>query len=78
MRLVEKTGEELGINITWQAVGGGSDANLTSAIGIPTLDGLGPIGGALHSDDEWLQLDSIAPRIQLLAKVIEKIATNSK
>ncbi|MGL4734322.1 MAG: M20 family metallopeptidase [Enterovibrio sp.] len=75
MSLVEQAGQELALPITWQAVGGGSDANLCAVLGVPTLDGFGPIGGALHSDAEWLQLDSIEPRVTLLRRVIEKIAT---
>ena len=70
MALIEKTGANLGIDIKWQAVGGGSDANLTGALGIPTVDGLGPIGGALHSHDEFLILESIEPRLNLLRNVI--------
>ncbi len=74
MALVEEAGQEIDIPITWQAVGGGSDANLTSVLGIPTLDGFGPIGAGFHSPDEYLQLDSIEPRIQLLVKVLQKIS----
>ena len=74
MAMVEETGRELGMKITWQAVGGGSDANLTAVLGVPTLDGLGPIGAGFHSDEEYLVLDSIAPRIELLKRVITKLA----
>lgn len=74
MAQVEAVGKELGIDITWQAVGGGSDANLTAVLGIPTLDGLGPIGAGFHSEDEWLDLASIEPRIRLLQQVLVKIA----
>ncbi|MEC6796593.1 M20 family metallopeptidase [Photobacterium sp. S4TG1] len=74
MAQVEAVGKELGIDITWQAVGGGSDANLTAVLGIPTLDGLGPIGAGFHSADEWLDLASIEPRIRLLQQVLVKIA----
>ncbi|CZF77764.1 Carboxypeptidase G2 precursor [Grimontia celer] len=74
MAMVEETGRELGMNITWQAVGGGSDANLTAVLGVPTLDGLGPIGAGFHSDEEYLVLESIAPRIELLKRVITKLA----
>lgn len=74
MAQVEVVGKELGIDITWQAVGGGSDANLTAVLGIPTLDGLGPIGAGFHSEDEWLDLASIEPRIRLLQHVLVKIA----
>ncbi|KJG56485.1 peptidase M20 [Photobacterium kishitanii] len=74
MAQIETVGKELGIDITWQAVGGGSDANLTAVLGIPTLDGLGPIGAGFHSEDEWLDLASIEPRIRLLQQVLVKIA----
>ncbi|WP_281545693.1 M20 family metallopeptidase [Grimontia sp. SpTr1] len=74
MAMVEETGRELGMEITWQAVGGGSDANLTAVLGVPTLDGLGPIGAGFHSDEEYLVLNSIEPRIELLKRVITKLA----
>ncbi|GJL43060.1 TPA: M20 family metallopeptidase [Enterobacter chengduensis] len=73
MQLVEKAGNEEGIAITWQAVGGGSDANHTAALGIPTLDGLGPIGAGFHSPAEWLDKASIEPRIRLLKRVVSML-----
>jgi glutamate carboxypeptidase len=53
--------------------GGGSDGNFTAALGIPTLDGLGPIGGDDHSVDEWLDLDSVVPRTVLVAALMSRI-----
>lgn len=73
MALVERCGKEEGIEITWQSVGGGSDANHTAALGVPSLDGLGPIGGNFHSPQEYLVLDSIIPRIKLLKRVISSL-----
>ncbi|PKA28835.1 peptidase M20 [Cedecea lapagei] len=73
MQQVEKAGKEEGIDITWQAVGGGSDANHTAALGIPTLDGFGPIGAGFHSPAEWLDKASIEPRIRLLKRVISML-----
>lgn len=73
MQLVEQAGKEEGIAITWQAVGGGSDANHTAALGIPTLDGLGPIGAGFHSPAEWLDKASIEPRIRLLKRVVSML-----
>lgn len=70
MQHVERAGKEEGIEVTWQAVGGGSDANHTAALGIPTLDGLGPVGAGFHSPAEWLDIASIEPRIRLLKRVI--------
>lgn len=40
------------------AVGGGSDGNFTAALGVPTLDGLGAVGGGAHADHEYLRLTS--------------------
>lgn len=77
MSWVEEVGAAQDLPILWQEVGGGSDANLTAALGIPTLDGLGPIGAGFHSDTEYLQLDSIAPRIELLKGVLDKIAEHT-
>ena len=54
------------------ATGGASDANTTSGMALPTLDGLGPIGGDDHSADEWLDLDSIVPRVALLAGIMAR------
>ncbi|EMO6898401.1 M20 family metallopeptidase [Pluralibacter gergoviae] len=73
MRLVERAGEEEGVDIRWQAVGGGSDANHTAALGIPSLDGFGPVGAGFHSPAEWLEIASIAPRIGLLRRVVSML-----
>jgi glutamate carboxypeptidase len=54
-------------------VGGGSDGNFTAAVGVPTLDGLGIVGGNAHAPGEWAELASIAPRAALLAGVIEAV-----
>lgn len=72
-RLVERAkmiAAELGFEVSDAATGGASDANPVAGMGIPTLDGLGPIGGADHSPGEWLDLDSVVPRIALLAGLI--------
>ena len=75
-RLVElavAVAAELGFELRDAATGGASDANTTSAAGLPTLDGLGPIGGDDHSVDEWLDLDSVVPRTTLLAGLMARI-----
>lgn len=73
MRMVEQAGEAEGVNVTWQAVGGGSDANHTAALGIPSLDGFGPVGAGFHSPAEWLEIASIEPRIRLLQRVVSML-----
>jgi glutamate carboxypeptidase len=68
------TARELGFEVRDVHSGSSSDANLTAALGVPTLDGLGPVGGREHSPEEYILLDSIVPRTALLARLIEKIA----
>lgn len=53
------------------AVGGASDGNFTAGIGIPTLDGLGAVGGGAHADDEHVIADKIPGRTALLAILIK-------
>lgn len=74
MMIVEQAADELDIDINWKEAGGGSDANYTAVLGVPTLDGFGPIGAGFHSDKEYLLLESIEPRIKMLMRILEKIA----
>lgn len=52
------------------AVGGGSDGNFTGGAGIPTLDGLGAVGGGAHAEHEHVVVAEIAPRTTVLAALI--------
>jgi glutamate carboxypeptidase len=67
-------GRALGLEFDWQSVGGGSDANLLSAAGLPCLDGLGPRGGEMHSDREWVHLPSLGERARLAALFLARLA----
>ena len=64
----------LGFELRDAATGGASDANTTAGLGVPTIDGLGPIGGLDHSPDEYLEVDSIVPRTTLLGALLLAIA----
>ncbi|WP_455770594.1 M20 family metallopeptidase [Streptomyces cyaneofuscatus] len=55
------------------AVGGGSDGNLTAAVGVPTLDGLGAVGGGAHADHEYVVVDAMAERAHLAAGLVKAI-----
>ncbi|RST77389.1 M20 family peptidase [Siminovitchia acidinfaciens] len=68
--LVKKAGESLGIEVTEEATKGAADAGFPAALGIPTICGMGPVGGKWHSKDEYMEIDSYIPRIQLLANSI--------
>jgi glutamate carboxypeptidase len=61
---------EFGLDLKEGSTGGASDGNFTSAIGIPTLDGLGAVGGGAHAIDEWIEIDSLPQRAALLAGLI--------
>jgi glutamate carboxypeptidase len=63
----------LGIKIKESATGGGSDGNFTSALGIPTLDGLGAVGEGAHAVHESILLAELPRRTALLASLLEKI-----
>jgi glutamate carboxypeptidase len=58
--------EPLCLELTEGSTGGGSDGNFTSALGIPTLDGLGPRGSGAHADDEHILIDSLPQRAALI------------
>jgi glutamate carboxypeptidase len=60
-------GLSLGIHLKETSTGGGSDANLTAALGVPTLDGLGAIGDGAHADHEQIEIDPLPERMALLA-----------
>ncbi|MFF3307745.1 M20/M25/M40 family metallo-hydrolase [Streptomyces sp. NPDC002952] len=55
-----------------RAVGGASDGNYTASAGCPTLDGLGAVGGGAHADTEHVLVSHMAPRVRLLAGLIER------
>jgi len=73
--LAAEVAAELGFALKDAATGGASDANTTSAAGVPTLDGLGPVGGDDHAPKEWVDLDSVVPRISLLAGLVSRLGT---
>jgi glutamate carboxypeptidase len=64
----------LGFETHDTATGGASDANTTSGMGVPSIDGLGPIGGMDHSPEEYLEVRSIVPRTSLLAALLLEVA----
>jgi glutamate carboxypeptidase len=67
----------LGFPLRDAATGGASDGNTTAGLGVPTLDGLGPIGGLDHSPGEYVEIASIVPRTTLLAGLLLAVAGDS-
>jgi len=60
----------LGFTLDEASTGGASDGNFTAALGIPTLDGLGPVGAGAHASHEHLLIEHLAPRTALLAALL--------
>lgn len=71
--LAKTVAHEIGFALEETSTGGGSDGNFTAALGIPTLDGLGPDGGGAHADSEHLLVSSWLQRTELLARLLERI-----
>lgn len=73
LEVIQTVGRELGIEVTDIATGGGSDASFTSAKGVATIDGLGPVGGNAHTTEEYVEISSLTERALLVASVIERL-----
>jgi glutamate carboxypeptidase len=63
-------GAALGIDLEEGASGGGSDGNFTSALGVPTLDGLGAVGDGAHAEHEFIEVGSLPERAAVLAGLL--------
>lgn len=72
---VRDVGTELDLDIRWQATGGVCDGNKLQAAGLPTIDTLGVRGGGLHSEEEFILLDSLVERAKLSALLLSRLAS---
>jgi glutamate carboxypeptidase len=72
--MVKTAGADLGLTIGWRATGGVCDGNNIAACGVPVVDTMGARGGAIHSPDEFLIVESLAERAALSAVTILRIA----
>ena len=59
--------------VTAAAVGGASDGNFTAGVGVPTLDGLGAVGGGAHAADEHVLVDRLLDRTALVAALVADV-----
>ncbi|RNF40182.1 M20 family metallopeptidase [Planococcus salinus] len=73
LSLVQRVGNTLGLKVKNTHTGGGSDASFPSYLGVATIDGMGPIGGKLHNEGEYLEVNSMPERGSLLAQTISAI-----
>jgi len=75
--LIETHASNAGMKIAFIATGGCSDGNFASALGVPTIDGMGLVGANAHRHDEYVEVGSIVPQIRLIASVCKAIAQNN-
>jgi glutamate carboxypeptidase len=54
-------------------VGGASDGNFTAGLGVPTLDGLGPVGANAHAERERVEVASMPERAALVAALVDDL-----
>jgi glutamate carboxypeptidase len=74
LEVVKEVGAKLGVEIKDTKTGGGSDGNFTQAIGVATLDGLGPVGGNAHSDEEYLEINTFVERTLVLIETMKQLS----
>jgi glutamate carboxypeptidase len=75
--LAKAAAADVGIALDEGSAGGGSDGNLTAALGIPTLDGFGAVGDGAHALHEHVEIAALAPRAATIAGVLSRLASHS-
>ena len=74
LRRYQASAAQIGFDVAGEFTGGCSDAGFTASLGIPTLCGVGPVGGKAHTDGEYCCLDTLVPRAQALVGTILSLA----
>jgi len=74
MQRYRASAAHVGFDVDGEFTGGCSDAGFTASLGIPTLCGVGPVGGKAHTDGEYCCLDTMVPRAQALLGTILSLA----
>jgi glutamate carboxypeptidase len=68
--MAREAGAAMGLDVREGATGGASDGNLTAALGVPTLDGLGAVGDGAHARHEHVDIASLPDRVALAAALL--------
>ncbi len=72
-RKAQAISKAMGIPLDESTVGGGSDGNFTAGLGIPTLDGLGPVGEGAHAAHESIVVNRMADRTALITELVRTL-----
>lgn len=73
---VQQCGKELNLDIGWKDSGGVCDGNILAQAGLPTVDTLGPVGGHLHTFNEYIEISSLSERTRLATLLLLTLASN--
>ncbi|WP_199185260.1 M20 family metallopeptidase [Cryobacterium sp. Y50] len=73
-KVAYSTAAVLGFELREVSVGGASDGNFAAALGLPVLDGLGPVGSGAHARHEWISIDGMVERTALAAGLLVALA----
>lgn len=72
--LLKKCAKSIDVDLHWQPSGGVCDGNTLAAAGLPTIDSVGVVGGGIHTDQEYLMIDSLTERTLLMVLFLQKLA----
>jgi glutamate carboxypeptidase len=75
IKMITQCGTDLGMKLKWRHSGGCCDGNNLANAGLPNVDNLGVRGGNIHSDQEYIHLDSLTERAKLSALFLMKLAS---
>ena len=71
--IYQASAADSGLKVEGEFTGGCADSGFTAAMGAPTLCGVGPVGGLAHSPDEYLEVETLVPRAQAMARAILRL-----
>ena len=77
-QLVRSCARDIGLSLGWNATGGVCDGNNIAACGVPVVDTMGPRGGSIHSEEEFLIVDSLAERAMLSTLTLMRLAERGR
>jgi glutamate carboxypeptidase len=75
--LYRTAARDLGLTVDGEFSGACADSGFSAGVGTPTLCGMGPVGGRVHTPEEYLEIESLVPRAQVAALTISRLAGKS-
>ena len=73
LEIMRQEGEKCGVDVKWVTAGGGSDGNFMAFEGCSVMDAVGPVGDGAHGDKEFIWLETIKPRTEMVYRTLVKL-----